>query len=580
MKPTQNFQNATPGTTNDAPQLQGRALGHKTKVIGSSMNNQGMPNLNMQGQFLQSNNLQQFGQYANQGMGYINPSSQGSFMPTNQGFNPHQQIMNPSSSLNFNQSNFNSQQQQLLFLQQQQVMLQNYSAQMVGNAPQQMQMQMNSDPNKFGIFNMNDFNLLAQNFVNPGPIYSNEQKIFLSKLSEATQKKVITYNLDPFFIYILANYYRADLSKTINQKSCDDFKSAEQVYHTFIEIQILAGNPDHSFEHFKTYIMSISDPEDFKKVFVTNLPNKFGSKELNDLFSKYGKIQRALRAQPKLKKVEPYGYITFVDPKDAQKVINLQKVPTSKRPILVHSFTSNNIIKLFQKLEREPKRKNINSAVQNQRRLESKNMKILQRMRKELLKTNKLQQNTSDTTHTEDSGKMFLDGNLSNNEQQNTANYINRYQQQLLQEHSQLQQELQSQQKQSQQEPIQVQRNHSGENQIHKKTHVNSEHLEKKSQNQGFNDISSQVIPRNMQKKQSPQEQNFNSRMNNKLKGKKDQDLQIQAGDEQNGHSMRPVNQNYWISHSPQFLHTDLSLRYNLGGVKVEFPEHQSSISQ
>jgi RNA recognition motif-containing protein len=110
----------------------------------------------------------------------------------------------------------------------------------------------------------------------------------------------------------------------------------------------MTNNADVSFLAFKDYISTISDPDDFKKIFVTNLPNKYDEKELKILFGKYGKVEKAIRAQPKKNnKVEPFGYITFEDPEVAKKVIALEKINTDRRPILIHSFTSNEVIKLF-----------------------------------------------------------------------------------------------------------------------------------------------------------------------------------------------------------------------------------------
>ena len=80
------------------------------------------------------------------------------------------------------------------------------------------------------------------------------------------------------------------------------------------------------------------------------------------LFSQFGEVTDAIRANPNRNKLEPFGYITFSSCLSAQKAISQGKVKTGKRPILVHSYTSNKIVKLLQRLDRDPARRNINHS--------------------------------------------------------------------------------------------------------------------------------------------------------------------------------------------------------------------------
>jgi hypothetical protein len=101
------------------------------------------------------------------------------------------------------------------------------------------------------------------------------------------------------------------------------------------------------------------------------------------MFAKFGVVEKAIRAQPKQKKhkrAEPYGYVTFEDPLVARKVINMKEIITDKRPILVESFTSNEITKLLQRLDRDPKRKNLSSRQRSKLNKRNRNEQFLKEM--------------------------------------------------------------------------------------------------------------------------------------------------------------------------------------------------------
>ena len=59
-----------------------------------------------------------------------------------------------------------------------------------------------------------------------------------------------------------------------------------------------------------------------KKIYVGNLPFKYGFKELIGLFEKFGKIQEALVIADKYNgKSKGFGFVTFVEEESAKKAV-------------------------------------------------------------------------------------------------------------------------------------------------------------------------------------------------------------------------------------------------------------------
>jgi hypothetical protein len=106
-----------------------------------------------------------------------------------------------------------------------------------------------------------------------GPIKPKPTK---KKLSKKTLNLIRKFSLSIEFVTVLKNYYKVEMSKFITLKNSSTFQKATQAYQKFIHIKSRSANSssDFDFAAFKNYIYSMSDPRDFSRIFISNIPPK------------------------------------------------------------------------------------------------------------------------------------------------------------------------------------------------------------------------------------------------------------------------------------------------------------------